>query len=178
MTEQGPAKLEALLFVAVGPLSLGKLKKLLGCTGKELEVSIAELKEKYAAEGSGLELMHSGGEIVLGTKAAYADAANQLLKEQTQGELTRPQLETLTIIAYRGPVSKIELEMIRGVNCTLILRNLLMRGLITEKMDKKMHVPMYQASIDFIRHLGIQSMDQLPDYEQLNERVGLESAED
>jgi len=60
-----------------------------------------------------------------------------LLKDETTGELTKPSIETLTIIAYRGPIAKYELERIRGINCSLILRNLILRGLAEEKKIAK-----------------------------------------
>ena len=175
MNDQLPAQLEATLFVATGPLALGKLSKLLGCSKAELGEALNFLKERYNSNQSGLQIISQGKEVVLGTKPEFAEAAGKLLKEQTQGDLTRPQLETLTIIAYRGPVSKVELEMIRGVNCSLIVRNLLMRGLITEKIDQKIHVPVYAASFEFIRHLGLQGVSELPDYESLSKHTDIEA---
>jgi len=90
------------------------------------------------------------------------------IKDETTGELTRPSLETLTIIAYRGPISKLDLERIRGINCSLILRNLLIRGLIEAKTDRKKNEIYYNITFDFIRFLGINDVNQLPDYERLN----------
>jgi len=71
------------------------------------------------------------------TAKESSEIVEKFLKEELTGEMTRPQLETLTIIAYRGPMTKMEIEQIRGVNCSLILRNLLMRGLVEAKLDKK-----------------------------------------
>jgi segregation and condensation protein B len=87
------------------------------------------------------------------------------VKDETTGELTRPQLETLTVIAYRGPVSKAELEQIRGVNCTMILRNLMMRGLINEQTENG--VAQYAVAMEFMSFLGAASAAELPDYEML-----------
>jgi segregation and condensation protein B len=95
------------------------------------------------------------------------------VKEDVSGELTRPSLETLTIIAYRGPVTKPEIEQIRGVNCSLILRNLLMRGLVEEREEASRLQPMYTVSSDFLRHLGLSSLSELPSYGEFhgNERI-------
>ncbi|MCG2700667.1 SMC-Scp complex subunit ScpB, partial [Candidatus Parcubacteria bacterium] len=87
---------------------------------------------------------------------------------ETTGELSRPSLESLTIIAYRGPVAKIDLDRIRGINCALILRNLLLRGLIEGKYDNKKKETYYSVTFDFIKFLGINNIKELPDYERLN----------
>ena len=93
--------------------------------------------------------------------------AQEFVKEEMTGELTKPSLETLTVIAYRGPVSKPELELIRGVNCSLILRNLLIRGLIEEISDKQ-RGRRYQITMDFLKFLGVSSPSELPKYQELN----------
>ena len=82
--------------------------------------------------------------------------------------MTQPSLETLTIIAYRGPITKPEIEQIRGVNCSLILRNLLIRGLIEEKEDKQRLQNTYTISFDFLRHLGADRVEELPQYSDLH----------
>ncbi len=99
----------------------------------------------------------------------HAELVASFLKDETSGELTRPALETLSIIAYRQPITKPELEQIRGVNCSLILRNLLLRGLIEDKEDSKRMQTVYRVTMDFVRLLGLSSMDQLPDYQSLRE---------
>ena len=90
------------------------------------------------------------------------------IKDETTGDLSRPSMETLTIIAYRGPISKIDLDRIRGVNCSLIIRNLLLRGLIEGKVDNKKKETYYSVTFNFIRFLGINDIHELPDYERLN----------
>ena len=88
------------------------------------------------------------------------------MRGEQVGELTRPSLESLTIIAYRGPITKAELEMIRGVNCSMILRNLLIRGLIREEKGKTESV--FRVSLEFLRWLGVQQASDLPDYDKLS----------
>jgi segregation and condensation protein B len=89
--------------------------------------------------------------------------------------LSQPSLEALTIIAYRGPIAKLELERIRGVNCSLILRHLLLRGLVEEKLDKTKNENFYTVTHDFIRFLGLGSVTELPDYEKLNQAEAINS---
>jgi segregation and condensation protein B len=83
-------------------------------------------------------------------------------------------LETLTIIAYRGPVSRAEIEQIRGVNCAIILRNLLMRGLVENQEDKKKMQTVYNITFDFLQFLGLKEQSELPDYAKLNSSESLE----
>ena len=97
-----------------------------------------------------------------------AELVQEFIKDETTGELSRPSLEALTIIAYRGPVSKIDLDRIRGVNCSLILRNLLLRGLIEGKFDKQKQETYYTVTLDFTRFLGLSEIKELPDFEKLN----------
>lgn len=168
------AKIESLLFVANSPLSVKQIAKLVDSESEKVKEVIEELREGYEGEESGLQVVRRGEDVILGTKSEAGALVGKFLKEQVRGELTRPQLETLTIIAYRGPVTKTELDLIRGVNCSLILRNLLIRGLIEEKQNKKLHVSVYEASFDFIRFLGIQEVKELPDYDELHAHADLE----
>jgi len=112
--------------------------------------------------------MASGSKYQLASHPDNAKLVQLFLKSDITGELTEPALETLTIIAYRGPMTKPEIEQIRGVNCSLILRNLLIRGLIEKIEHKKVELPRYQVTHDFIRFLGIGSAAELPDYEKLH----------
>ena len=98
----------------------------------------------------------------------------KFIKSEISDELTKPALETLTIIAYRGPISKAELEIIRGVNCSLILRNLLMRGLIEAGEDRKKMVVLYNITFEFLKYLGLNQLSDLPDFEKLNRNNNLD----
>jgi len=169
------AKIESLLFVANSPLTIKQIAKLVDSEPAKVEGVLGDLEEGYGGEDSGLQIVRRGQDVILGTKSEVGSLVGKFLKEQVRGELTRPQLEALTIVAYRGPVTKTELNMIRGVNCALILRNLLIRGLIDEKQDKKLHVSVYEVSVDFLRFLGVQSVDELPQYEELRKHADLES---
>ena len=102
------------------------------------------------------------------TTAEQAPLVQKFLKDETTGELTRPSLETLTIVAYRGPITRADLEKIRGVNCSIIVRNLMMRGLVEAREDKKRLVTFYTISINFLKLLGLKHISGLPDYESLH----------
>ncbi len=164
-------KIEGLLFVSGKPMSYKQLVSILKISVDELKSSIDILKSKYS-DGSGILLADNGSSLQFVTNHNIKDVIEDFIKDELTGDMTRPQLETLTIIAYRGPISKEELEMIRGVNCTLILRNLMMRGLV--ELVKGKDVDSYQVTIDFLRYLGISSVSELPDYEELSKNETVE----
>ncbi|MFA6131833.1 MAG: SMC-Scp complex subunit ScpB [Patescibacteria group bacterium] len=160
--------LEAILFAAAKPLDIKTLAKALNTNQETLREAIEELKNLRNVESSGIHFLEQEGKLQLATNPAAAEAVKIFAKEDMGGELTRPSLETLTIIAYRGPMTKPEIEQIRGINCTLILRNLLMRGLIEEKDDSTKLQSVYSVSLDFLRHLGVKNVSELPEFENFN----------
>lgn len=162
------SQIESLLFIAAKPLSLNDLNKLLEKNKKDLEKSLLELRDDYHSKESGLQIIEQSKKYQMVSSADNAKLVQKYLEDETSGELSQASLEALTIIAYRGPISKTELERIRGVNCSLIIRNLLLRGLIEEKNSASGEDKIYNVSLDFIRFLGIESIEQLPDYERLN----------
>lgn len=162
------AKIEALLFVAPRPMTTKQLAVALSAQIEEIDIALAELGSARNIDTSGIHLVVGDEGAMLASNPAYADVVAGLAMEDIEPELTRPSLETLTIIAYRGPMTKPEIEVIRGVNCTLILRNLLMRGLITEEEDTIKLQPVYTMSNDALRVLGLHSVKELPEYSALH----------
>lgn len=161
------SNIESLLFVSGNPFSAEKIAHLLDIRKSEAETALQELKKEYAASGRGVQIAAVGDKYQMITSPNNSKLVADFLKEEVIGELTRPQLETLTVIAYRGPISKMELEQIRGVNCGLILRNLLIRGLVEVKAEKD-GLDKYIITHDFLKYLGITGANELPDYEKLN----------
>lgn len=157
--------LEAVLFAGARPFSIRRLAELCDATPKEVEEAFDALEKRL--EGSAVMLQRAGQDVQLVTRPEHAEVVKKVARDEVSGELTRPSLETLTILAYRGPLTRPELEQIRGVQSTIILRNLLMRGLVEEKEDSRVGQPTYAVSFDFIRHLGLKSIDELPQYEEL-----------
>ncbi len=162
------SQIESLLFIAAKPLSLNDLNKILTKDKKAIKKALIELRDIYHQNESGLQIIEQSKKYQMVSSADNAKLVQKYLEDETSGELSQPSLEALTIIAYRGPISKTELERIRGVNCSLIIRNLLLRGLIEEKNSASGEDKIYNVSLDFIRFLGIESIEQLPDYERLN----------
>lgn len=162
------AKIEAILLLSARPVSFHKLGKILNMKESQIETEIKELKNIRNIDISGIHVIVANGAVELGTNPNFSDILSSMSKEETESELTRPQLETLTIVAYRGPMTKPEIEYIRGVNCSVILRNLLMRGLILEREDETRMQNVFTLSTEMLRHLGLHGVEELPDYESLH----------
>lgn len=166
-------QLESILFVSSKFQKKSNLIKVLNCSKEELNQAIEELKNEHQKRKSGVSIMQDGDRVQMVSSPDTSQLIKDYLKDERTGELTPPSLETLSIIAYRGPVTKAEIEMIRGVNCSLILRNLMIRGLIVERHDKKKGVLVFQVTFEFMQYLGISELKELPDYEKLNRDLKL-----
>lgn len=166
-------QIEALLFASSKPLAMAKLAQLTDTKKSQVEEALAEITAAHAERAGGIRVLVNGDEAQMVTAPAAAETVAAFLKDETTGELSRPSLETLTIVAYRGPVTKPEIEQIRGVNCSLILRNLLMRGLVEATEDKRLLQTTYRISMEFLRHLGLNAAQDLPDYGRLNAHPNL-----
>lgn len=167
-------QIESLLFISHKPLAVLELAKLTGVDQSSVETVLAELVLEYQNRQSGLEILRLEDKYQMAAKAEASELIAKFLKTETSGELSRPSLETLTIVAYRGPISKAELELIRGVNCSLILRNLLLRGLVEAREDKARLTIVYQITFEFLKQLGLGSIKDLPEFDRLNRNNNLE----
>lgn len=161
------SQIQSVLFASGKPATYAKLAKLFNCGVADIESEVNAMLSDQQASDTGIVLVRDGDQVQLATSSANAQLVEKFVRGEQSGELTRPSLETLTIVAYRGPVTKAELEMIRGVNCSLILRNLLIRGLIREEAGKS-EEPVYRVSLEFLRWLGVSQASDLPDYEKLS----------
>lgn len=158
-------QLEAILFTAARPFTVKRLAEILDAPPKDVEAALAEYETRL--ESSSLMIQRVGADILLVTRPEYAETVQKIAKDEIHGELTRAALEALTILAYRGPLTRPELEQIRGVHSSMILRNLLLRGLVEEKEDTRLGQPTYTVTSEYVRHLGLKSLEDLPRYEEL-----------
>ncbi len=162
------SKIESLLFISAKPMGIKQIADLIKQKKEEIKKAGDELVEEYKEKKRGIQIIKNGSKYQMVSSPENAELVQEFIKDETTGELSRPSLEALTIIAYRGPVSKIDLDRIRGVNCSLILRNLLLRGLIEGKFDKQKQETYYIVTLDFTRFLGLSEIKELPDFEKLN----------
>ncbi len=160
--------LESLFFVASRPLTLKELASFSKKDVKEVEKVVSDLALEYSKENRGLRIIENNKKYQMASAPDNAKLIQEFLQTEISGELTPASLETLTIIAYRGPIRKSELEKIRGINCSLILRNLLIKGLIEEKDCTDEDDSEYSSSLEFIKFLGINSLKDLPDYDKFH----------
>lgn len=166
------SKLHSLLFVTSKPLTVKQLAKFANATEAEVSTALAELTE-YTKD-SGVVLLNSGSHYQLATNSKNSNIVTDFLNSDLREQLTEATAEVLAIIAYRQPISKIEIESIRGVNSQYSIRTLLMRGLIEKVVNPNdARSSMYQVTTEFLQQLGITSIDDLPSFEALTSSIKL-----
>ena len=156
--------IESILFAAAKPISLEQLRKHFDVSIEVVTEAVEDIRNRYNQATSGIHLLEQEGKVQFVTNPDASEDVAVFLKKDATAPLTKPSLETLTVIAYRGPVTRPELEQIRGVNCGIILRNLLIRGFIEETQDRVRLQPVYSVSMDFMRKLGLTHLEELPEY--------------
>lgn len=170
---------EALLFVAEEPLPLDRLQEALGDEDPAAtEATIRELAERLEAEGRGLMVQEVAGGFRLATRPE-AHPWIQRLQQVKPAKLSRPALETLAIIAYKQPITRAEIEAIRGVAVEGVMRTLLERGL-TRMLGRKAEAGrpiLYGTSAGFLEHFGLKDLGDLPSLKEIDELIGPSGAE-
>ncbi|MEK9174539.1 MAG: SMC-Scp complex subunit ScpB [Patescibacteria group bacterium] len=162
-TENLEQILEALLFAYGESLSLKKLSEVTKNSLAEVGLALANLKKTLARRG--IKLLEKNDYWQLATDKSASDYIEKLIKSEIQEELTPASLEVLAVVAYRGPLAKSELEMLRGVNSAYALRNLTLRGLVEKNENIK--PPTYQISLAALKKLGLAGEHELPRYHEL-----------
>jgi segregation and condensation protein B len=172
MTSSIKSTIESLLFVSPKPLTVKELCKFLEKPAEEVQPALNELMQEKAQ--SGVVLLDNNGEYQLATNPANSPYVKNFLNAELREKLTDATVEVLSIIAYRQPISKAEIEAIRGVNSQYSLRHLSMRGLI-EKVSNPADARsfLYQTTTEFLQHLGLTSIRELPEFEKLVEQIKL-----
>lgn len=164
--------IESILFVASKPLSLKQLVKLTEAPLEEVQNALRELQE--ARKEQGVVILESNDQYQMATHPGNAEVVKNFLNQDLREKLTDATVEVLAIIAYRQPISKSEIEAIRGVNSQYSIRHLLMRGMI-EKVANPSDARgyQYQTTTEFLQHLGLLSLKDLPEFNQLTEHIKL-----
>ena len=163
--------IESILFYHGEPMAIHRLAKFLAKDETEIASAIHELQEEYGSRQGGMIIVTHDHKAQMTTNPAHASYLRELLISEMKEDLSPPSLETLTIIAYRGPITKSDIDYIRGVNSGFILRNLLMRGLIERKENEKdARSYIYSISFDLIKHLGLSNISELPNFEELSKK--------
>lgn len=164
------AAIEAVLFVYGEPMEIKKIAKLVKADETAVKEALKNLEQEFLSENRGLKLIFSGDKIQLATKPEFSSFLENFIKEEFKENLTPAALETLSLIAYLGPVSRSQIDYYRGVNSAFILRSLLIRGLIERSADpKRANVYLYEVSFDLLKYLGISKVEELPEYPQFKQ---------
>jgi len=167
---------ESLLFSKGAPISLIQLAKATDIKKSDVKKAIEELLADYSQKDRGITIIKNGGSVQLVTKPENASYIENIIKRDLQDALSKVALEVISIIAYRGPISRLNIETIRGVNSSFTLRNLLMRGMITRAVNKKdQRGYLYKISFEFMKKLGLNNIKDLPNYEKLSDDGRVES---
>jgi segregation and condensation protein B len=160
------ARLEALLFVAPGAVTSGQLAAALEISTREVEAGLAELEAFYA--GRGLRIQRHAGRVQLTSSPDMAPLVERFLGLEATSRLSRAALEALAIVAYRQPVTRPQVDAIRGVNSDGVLKGLLYKGLVEEigRAETPGRPILYSTTPDFLQHFGLNSLEELPPLSQ------------
>ena len=162
--------IESLLFVAGRPVSLKELTKATGANLDEIKSAVQELI--FEKENSGIVILEQNNSYLMTTGPANSRAVKDFLNAELREKLTDAAIETLAIVTYKQPITRAEIESIRGVNSQYTLRLLMMRGLIERaQSEKDARMGLYRTTHEFLQHIGLKHLKDLPDFEELTAKV-------
>jgi len=170
-TEQSKKIIEALLFVSDKPVSLDALKDVLkGLESTEIRSIIEELNAEYSSSGRSFSIKEIAGGFQMLTDPVYSRWISALYKRPPD-RLTGPSLETLAIIAYKQPLTRSQIELIRGVNSDGVLHTLEERSFIRSRgrLEAPGRPILYGTTAEFLQHFGLKSLDELPKLKEFQE---------
>lgn len=166
-------KIEALLFVSSGLVSIYQLSNVLEISERDVEKRLVDLELHYKTAGHGIRIMRMKNRVQLTTAAALGKTVEAYLGLQESSTLSQAALETLAIVAYKQPVTRPEVDSIRGVNSDGVMRTLLTKGVIEElgRAETPGRPIYYGTSPEFLQYFGLETLDSLPviDFDALEE---------
>ncbi len=165
------ALLEALFFAAGEPVTIKKVSEITGLTPGEIKNLFRELRDEYRERNSGLELREVAGGFLMSTRPSFAPYIKKLQGERARQGLSQAAMETLAIIAYKQPITRLEIEAIRGVKVDKVLDRLKELNLIAEAGRKEVlgRPILYATTREFLKHFGLRDLSQLPSLEDKEE---------
>lgn len=166
--------IESLLFVSGEPLKLKEIASILECNVKFIEELMKEAEKNYEEENRGIKLLQINDTYQLVTKNENSDFIQKLLKVNVRQSLSQAALETLAIIAYKQPITRIDVDEIRGVRSDKAVQNLVQRNLIKE--CGRLEVPgkpiLYRTTDEFLKQLGVENLQQMPSLDKILDDFG------
>lgn len=169
-SEEKKAAIECLLYMAVEPITPAMIAKIVGLSEDDVLEILAEIRYELAKPEHGIQLVELAGGFRIATKPQFACYVEQLYTKPQSTHLSHAALETLAIIAYKQPITRAEIEAIRGVKVEGVLANLLERNLVQEvgRKDAPGRPILYGTTSEFLCHFGLKSLDELPALEMNN----------
>ncbi len=157
-------RIEAILFVAGEPVRVEELAKALNVTVRQVENELTKLRDEYDFHQRGFTLKRFGHQVQLATRALYATDVVHLLQPVQKQSLTQAAMETLAVIAYKQPVTRAEVEQVRGVKCDYSIQSLTKKELIMEVGRKETlgRPILYGTTENFLAHFGLSTLEDLP----------------
>mgnify|MGYP003393450223 CR=1 FL=1 len=166
MTASLESRIEAVLFYKTEPVKKSALGELLSVSAEEIESAITSLQQSL--ESRGVRLTITDTHVQLVTAPEVSELIDAVRKDELSSDIGKAGAETLAIILYRGPLSRVEIDRIRGVNSAFILRNLLIRGLVERRAhptDSRSFI--YAITPSLMNHLGIQNREAMPEFSEI-----------
>ncbi len=165
------ARIEALMFYKGEPVSMRFLAGALKVSEDEVCTAVGVLEETLRNSRRGIVVLRNGDEVMLGTAPMMGSVIEGLLKEELSKDLGKAGLETLAIVLYRGPITRSEVNYLRGVNSNYILRSLMVRGLIEKVEDSTARSTTYRPTFELLSYMGVSKVEDLPEYEGIQSSV-------
>lgn len=163
-------QIEAVLFLKGDPVSVKWLAKIFEKKEEEIKEALFSLSKNL--ENRGVRLIQKGDDVVLATAPESAEIIKKIVESEINSDLSKASLETLSVIIYKGSASRAEIDYVRGVNSSFILRNLMIRGLVekqSERDENRNYV--YKPSLMFLENIGIKSLEDLPDFVSVSSKL-------
>lgn len=166
MQDERYSAIECILFVSGEPVSLVQLQRALDITGIEMNAIIHSMEKQYRQEERGIQLYITDDTVQLVSNKKYASYVEELLQPAQTKSFTQAMLETLSIVAYKQPVTRADIEAVRGVRCDYSVSQLLKLGLIRElgRRDSVGRPMMFGTTDAFLRQFGLHSIEELLEY--------------
>ncbi len=159
--------IESVILFKGQPVTYKELVALLETPVEEIKSTVIELTDEYKEKG--IQIVYNDHECELVTSASNSELISKMQKQESETELSNASLETLSIILYMGPIARSMIDFIRGVNSQFTLRTLLIRGLIEK--DQVSKTPLYSVTLDTIKYLGLNSLDDLPNFKDIRQEI-------
>lgn len=163
------ALVEAILFYKNEPVTIVGLAELIDRSEEEIQAAVEDLRTALSERG--IRLVTNNGKVSLATAPEASDKIEAIRKEELSKDLGKAGLETLSIVLYKGPISKREIDYIRGVNSSYSIRHLLVRGLIEKDSKSGERSYVYKPTTELLQYLGISEISELPEYGDIIEKI-------